>query len=198
MIKLSNITLNFGQNTVFDNLSVDIELGSKCCISGPSGKGKSSVLKIIQGFLIPQSGDVYVNQLKLSDKTISSIRELISWVPQNIDLPVESGEELSRLLKMSRKDEEKILENIEKVGLDKSFYTRSFKEISGGQKQRIVLSVCTARQKPILMLDEPTSSLDEGSVDLVVEMINSLSDVTVLSTSHNENWIRKATKVIKL
>ena len=198
MIKLSNITLNFGQNTVFDNLSVDIEEGSKCCISGPSGKGKSSVLKIIQGFLIPQSGDVYVNQLKLSDKTITSIRELISWVPQNIDLPVESGEELARLLKMSRKDEEKILENIEKVGLDKSFYTRSFKEISGGQKQRIVLSVCTARQKPILMLDEPTSSLDEGSVDLVVEMVNSLSDVTVISTSHNENWIRKATKVIKL
>lgn len=198
MIELNQITLNFGNNKVFDQFSLKVSQGSKCCISGPSGKGKSTLLKIIQGFIKPQGGDVVISNEKLTSKTITSIRDKIAWVPQNVDLPVESGEELAHLLKISPKKHKDIIELMMQLGLDSDLFYSPFKEISGGQKQRIVLAVCIAQSKPLLILDEPTSSLDEESIGLLVQLVNSLDEVTVVSTSHNDNWIKKSSQVIKL
>ncbi|MBN2166831.1 MAG: ATP-binding cassette domain-containing protein [Marinilabiliaceae bacterium] len=198
MIELNNVTLYFGQNKVFDDLSVSIPKGARCCISGASGKGKSTLLKIIQGFVKPQLGNVIINDEVLSSKTISSIRNNISWVPQNIDLPVESGIELMNLLKLTSSDKKLIGFFIEKLGLNSDILEQSFKEVSGGQKQRIVLAICMAKQKPILILDEPTSSLDDLSISFLINLVNSLDKVTVVSTSHNDKWVKSATQIIKL
>jgi putative ABC transport system ATP-binding protein len=93
---------------------------------------------------------------------------------------------------------EKVEEILPELGLEKQHLHTNFNEISGGQKQRVIISICLSIPSKILLMDEPTSSLDEASIDLLLNKINSLSGTTVLSASHNASWIQKTYKIIEL
>lgn len=197
MIQFKEITLSYPTGNVFSNLSFSVEEGEHVCISGPSGSGKSSVLKMIQGYILPDKGNVKIVGSELNPKSVKELRAVMTYVPQNINLPVSNGEELLKMLGAGNK-REMTGRFMQKLGLEKEMVRRLFNEMSGGQKQRIVISVCLSLNRDIILLDEPTSSLDEKSVQKIIEVVSDLEGKTIVSASHNQSWVESVDKVVVL
>jgi polar amino acid transport system ATP-binding protein/putative ABC transport system ATP-binding protein len=197
MIHCQNIELTFSGKKIFDKLNLFIEKGENVCLSGPSGKGKSTLLKMIQGYITPDNGHILINNTMLSTTTIKELRESIAWIPQNINLPVNNGWELLNLLHI-QSNIELVNEFIEKLGLEKDIISKDFNKISGGQKQRIIISICLSLNKKIILMDEPTASLDDVSIKLLIKTLKSLNGKTIVSASHNHLWVNNTDKIIQL
>ena len=197
MININQITLSFQDKTILDNFSAQIRRGEHVCFSGPSGRGKSSLLKIIQAYLIPAKGEISIDGLTLNRLQVKNIRNKMAYVPQNIHLPVKNGTELLEMLAKSQLSEKAEI-FCEKLGLPREMLSRSFDEMSGGQKQRIVIAVCMSLEREILLLDEPTASLDDEAIDALIECIKGLENTTVVSASHNSKWLNAAGRVISI
>ncbi len=197
MININQITLSFQDKTILDNFSAQIRRGEHVCFSGPSGRGKSSLLKIIQAYLIPAKGEISIDGLTLNRLQVKNIRNKMAYVPQNIHLPVKNGTELLEMLAKSQLSEKTEI-FCEKLGLPREMLSRSFDEMSGGQKQRIVIAVCLSLEREILLLDEPTASLDDEAIDALIECIKGLENTTVVSASHNTKWLNAAGRVISI
>lgn len=197
MIECAGISLSFADKKVIQNLSFAVDRGTKLCITGPSGRGKSSLLKMLQGYLVADEGVICIDGMEIAPENMKMIREKMAYVPQNIHLPVASGEELLHLLNKSLYHEQ-ALYYLKELELSSEYLSGSFDEMSGGQKQRVVIAICLALGRDILLLDEPTASLDEASISTLITCINKLSDITVIAASHNEQWLKSADKVIHL
>ncbi|PXY02799.1 ABC transporter [Marinifilum breve] len=198
MIKFNNVSLKFSDQIICQELNFDVKCGESFCLSGLSGKGKSSLLKLMLGIISPDSGDIYIDNRKLAPDNVERLRKQMSWLPQNVHLPVESGQELIDLLQLNEKQVEMFKYYLQQLGINNGEQERVFTQISGGQKQRIVLAASLSLQKPIILLDEPTSALDEESIDLLIQLVKSLKDRTIVSTSHNSKWVGSCTKVFEL
>jgi putative ABC transport system ATP-binding protein len=196
VISAKNISISYQDKTVINDLSFDADKGEKICLFGPSGGGKTTILNALMGFADIKSGKISIKNMELNHDNIDSIRKNISWLPQNINLPVNSGMELIDLLNSD--DTEIISEYLEKFGLSKNILEKNINEISGGQKQRMVLSICLSLGRKIILLDEPTSALDDESIKKIIEVVFGLKDITVISTSHNPKWIENCDKKIKI
>ena len=199
MIKIKNISLSYGKEKVLDNISCEIAEGQSVCFWGPSGSGKSSLLKLIMGFEIPTSGEIRIDNLLVNAENIHEIRKKIAWIPQNINLPVNNIKELAKLLYL----------NEEQIILFKDYarqlnpgadilFDKNFQDISGGQKQRLVIAAVLSLNKKILLMDEPTSALDEGSVDNMINLILKKLPLTVVSASHDKKWADANDIILKL
>ncbi|MGQ1786198.1 MULTISPECIES: ABC transporter ATP-binding protein [unclassified Saccharicrinis] len=197
MIECKNISLSFDKLEVFKRFNLKIERGESVCISGESGKGKSTLLKLLQGFELVNEGTVIVAGDELNEKSVGQIRNKIVWVPQNINLPVKNGNELMGLLQIGDQ-KEKVLTFLKQLGVDARNLGKDFSDVSGGQKQRIIIAICLCLNKEIIFLDEPTSSLDEHSVRLLVSTVKSLKGKTIVSASHNKIWLQSVDRVIEL
>jgi len=197
MIKCNNISLFYGDKSVFENFSFEIKQGEIVTVKGESGKGKSSLLKILQGYVPIKNGIVEINGDVLSQNTISKIRNNIIWIPQNVNLPVKNGTQLLELIGL--KSNTVVVESLlQLLGLESDILNKDFQKISGGQKQRIIIAICLSIEKPIVLMDEPTSSLDEASIQLLLNTVKSLKDKTILSASHNNTWIENSNRIIEL
>ncbi|MDX8339451.1 ABC transporter ATP-binding protein [Draconibacterium sp. IB214405] len=197
MIQCKDICLAFNEKSIFTNFNAKIKAGENVCIGGASGKGKSSLLNLFQGYVIPQSGSISVAGKNLSPTTIKEIREQIMYVPQNIHLPVKNGSALADLMGIQKKLP-KIKQALTQLGLTEDFLEKDFMKISGGQKQRIVIAVCLGLDKNILLMDEPTASLDDDSINLLIKTIGNLKDKTIVSASHNQQWAESCDRIIEL
>ncbi len=197
MIRCEKINLRFGEKIIFSDLDIAIRKGEHLCLSGASGKGKSTFLKLLQGYVIADSGKVIINGITLNSMTIRQIRRQMAWIPQNINLPVRNGIEVITLMQMNDK-----LQNIRSIaeilGLESEIISQDFTKISGGQKQRLIISICLAMDKEILLMDEPTASLDADSVQKLARYIGELNGKTIISASHNPFWIDSAQNVYAL
>lgn len=197
MIDLKDITLSFGDKSIFNNLNIHIANGENACLIGDSGRGKSTILKLLQGYILANDGDIIIDNLVLSPSTIKAIRKKVIWIPQNVNLPVNTGKELLELMNLETKIPivKKLLEGL---GLETNYLEKNFKVISGGEKQRVIIAVCLSSDKPIVLMDEPTSALDNNSVQFLHQTIKSLQGKTFLSASHDKKWINSVDKIINL
>jgi putative ABC transport system ATP-binding protein len=197
MIEFRNISLSFQGNSIFENFNEKIPAGAKITVGGASGRGKSSLLKLIQGYIIPDSGNISVDSEEINSKSIHHLRKKMAWIPQNINLPVNSGAELVELMQVAR-HKKTIGHYLQMLDLETAMLDKDFSTISGGQKQRIVISIVLSLGKPIVLMDEPTSSLDEKSIDNLLKVLGTLKSTTIVSASHNNIWLDHSDKVIKL
>ena len=197
IISLKSINLQMQDNSLFKQFDLTVFEAENSCIAGPSGKGKSSLLKLFQGYLLPQSGIVEICGYKLSPDTVQQIRSQIAYVPQNIHLPVKNGVELLAMIAAERKANS-AKNFLQMLGMEAEMLHRSFDEMSGGQKQRVVIAVCLSLERKLLLLDEPTVSLDEESITHLIKCITALKNTTVISASHNDQWMAAAQKIIQL
>ena len=195
MIQFNNTYFIYDEKPLISGFSVNIARGEKVVIYGPSGSGKSTLVHAILGFVQAEQGEIIVNNLPISPDSINEIRQLTSWLPQDISLPYNSVRDMILApfefkANHSRKpSDQEILTEFDKLKLEHNLLEKGITEISGGQKQRILLLTTVLLRKPILLLDEPTSALDAQSVDLVINYLKSLTDTTIIAISHDEKFI---------
>lgn len=198
MIECENLSLKIQEQVICENLCFHLKQGESLCFSGESGKGKTSLLKMLMGILIPDSGKLIINGLDLCSYNINKIRSQVAWLPQNVNLPVNSMTELIHFLNFNKQNIETFDSYCEKLGLRKVGRLNKFNEISGGERQRILIAACLSMNKPILCFDEPTSALDNYFIDLLIKLLNDISGLTILSSSHNAKWINHCNRNISL
>ena len=204
MIQFNNTYFEYDEKPLISGFSVNIARGEKVVIYGPSGSGKSTLVHAILGFVQATQGEIMVNNLPLSPDTITEIRQLTSWLPQDISLPYNTVRDMVLApfefkANHSRKpSDQEILAEFDKLGLEHNLLEKGITEISGGQKQRILLLTTVLLRKPILLLDEPTSALDAQSVDLVINYLKSLTDTTIIAISHDQKLINSLDTKIKI
>ena len=195
MIQFDNTYFEYDEKPLISGFSVNIARGEKVVIYGPSGSGKSTLVHAILGFVQAEQGEIIVNNLPISPDSINEIRQLTSWLPQDISLPYNSVRDMILApfefkANHSRKpSDQEILAEFDKLKLEHNLLEKGITEISGGQKQRILLLTTVLLRKPILLLDEPTSALDAQSVDLVINYLKFLTDTTIIAISHDEKFI---------
>jgi putative ABC transport system ATP-binding protein len=204
VIKIENLSLSFHDQKIFENFSLHINRGDKIAVRGESGRGKSSLLKLILGFIPVYNGRIIIDDILLQDSTVKQIRKKTSWLPQDTSIQSSTVNELLFTPfefaenKKSIPSEDEINSLLQEFHLKLNIRKKKVKEISGGQKQRILLISSLLLKKPILLLDEPSSALDDTVKKIVCDYIFMQNDLTVAASTHDEYWIEKSDKVIEL
>ncbi len=185
MIALRNVRKSFGENTVLDGVDFDVQQGETVALLGPSGTGKSVLLKHINGLIHPDSGSVLVDDQDvshLSRQELSALRQRIGYVFQygalfdsmtvadNIKLGI-TDEDHSR---DEAYCEERAFHCLDLVNLAREVAFRLPAEISGGMKKRVGIARAIAGQPTYLLYDEPTSGLDPVNADIIDSLVEKL------------------------
>ena len=197
-LNVENLTVEIGSKKLVDSVSFTVASGEWLCIIGPNGAGKSSVLKSIVG-LIPSSGSVRcddVNVLNLSERDRAC---WISYVPQAPIFPagmtvrdyilLGRTAHLNLLVSETNKDQEIAEYVIDEIGL-REFADRDIATLSGGERQRAAIARALTQTSPIMILDEPTTGLDMGFEQKVLQLLNRLrrdKQLTIVTSMHNLN-----------
>ncbi|MEP5613848.1 MAG: ABC transporter ATP-binding protein [Cyclobacteriaceae bacterium] len=169
MIQLQHITKRFGKLTVLDDISFSIERGGTFAVLGPNGSGKTTILKIILGMVLPQKGEVSIDGNKIL-KTWD-YRKGVRYLPQIAQFPDNlTVNELIKMIKDLRNMPSREDEIIELIGLSK-FLDKKLGNLSGGTRQKVNIVLAFMFDSPILILDEPTAGLDPVSLIRLKELI---------------------------
>lgn len=199
-ITFQEVSFGFESEQVLNRFSFRAPAGTHTILKGESGSGKSTILQLILGFLQPQSGQIMVNKNLLSAR---EIRKQTGWLPQDLNLGTGSVQEVMDQLfhfqanasgKPTRKHQ---LEVLQQLGLDPKPMDKQFRDLSTGQRQRVGLAICHLLNKPLLLLDEPTSSLDRTSKQKAASLLLN-KNRTIISTSHDPFWVNLADNVIDI
>ncbi|MGH2933469.1 MAG: ABC transporter ATP-binding protein [Gaiellaceae bacterium] len=195
MIELRDLAVRFDRTEAVRGVSLDVAAHEWVILIGPNGAGKTSILRALCG-LLPFAGEA-----RLGGRDVRSLgrRELargIAFVPQNPVTPFEltvaeyvllgRTPHLGYLGVEGARDRRAVAGALERLDL-LGFAERSLGSLSGGELQRAVLARALAQEAPLLLLDEPTTSLDLGRQQQVLELVDSLrgDGLTVLSTMHD-------------
>ncbi len=201
MIKLEHVAKSFGNLTVLQDISLEIEKGEVVAIIGPSGSGKSTMLRCMNLLEIPTKGSVYINgqDITLPKTNILAIRQNIGMVFQHFNLfphmtVLENMTYAPIKVKGLTKEEArtKAIELLCQVGLREKADVYPNK-LSGGQKQRVAIARALAMEPDIMLFDEPTSALDPEMVKEVLQVIQSLAHtgITMALVTHEMAFARE-------
>jgi iron(III) transport system ATP-binding protein len=195
-IELAGVSKSFGGTTILDRVSLAVPEGSRTVIVGSSGSGKTTVLRLISGFELPDAGTVTVNGRLVSGPGVSvaAHRREIGYVAQDGALfpHLTVGQNIAfglgpALRGGTRRERRKAVAGLlDMVSLAPAFADRRPDELSGGQQQRVSLARALARRPRVMLLDEPFSSLDAGlratTRDIVAGTLERAGITTVLVT----------------
>jgi ATP-binding cassette subfamily B protein AbcA/BmrA len=208
LIEVENINFQYENNLIIKNLSFKIKKNSFNIIKGKSGSGKSTLANILLGELVPQQGKVLVDNVPILD-ALYSWRKKISYISQNINLIDDSFiKNIAYGIPDQLIDKNKVvacakISQINNFILEqKNQYETRVGEfgklISQGQAQRIVIARALYSNTEFLILDEPTSSLDDENSKLFMEDLKKIKNITILMISHDQNLLKYAENVIDL
>lgn len=207
MIKINNLTFGYKEDqTVLDNLSIDIKKGEFVTIIGHNGSGKSTLSKLLIGLLKKRAGSIVVDGIELEHDTIDAVRKKISIVFQNPDNQFVGSTVLDDIafgLENMRYSREEMLAKIDtyskRVGMDK-FLDKEPHNLSGGQKQRVAIAGALAMGTEIIIFDEATSMLDPKGRAEIITLIQELNKEgkTVLMITHDLEEAKLSDRIIVL
>ena len=194
-----------GLSTVLDDLDLDLRAGERIALVGTNGAGKTTLMKLLTGLIVPRAGTVTVDGINTRTRSAATMADHVSYLyqhPQQMFLKDTVREDIS-LFPRGRKvpDAEAIVERIiQEVGLS-ALADRDGRSLSGGQQRRATLGIGLAMRPSLLLLDEPTSSLDIRSRDDVTAMLAALAETVrcaVVATHDMELVATWASRVLVL
>lgn len=195
IIEIRNCTAVYGENEVLDQVSFTVEKGEFIVIIGPSGCGKTTLLKMINGLVVPTKGEVLVKGERLTECNLAVMRRSIGYAVQGAKLfPHMTVENnicyVPSLEKKMSKEEKKALAGkmLEMVELPGELSVRFPRQLSGGQKQRVGIARAMASNPDILLMDEPFGAVDEITRRSLQEELFSLqkrTGITVVFITHD-------------
>ena len=192
-IQVEDVTFGYEEGyDILKSVSLQFEKNKKYAIVGASGSGKSTLLKLLLDEYIPRSGHITIDGQQLQEVLKSSLYHQLAIIHQNVYLFDKSLKENITLGKCFQESE--IEEAMEKSAINEFLNKRTYGEdetlgedgnkLSGGQRQRVAIARALIQRKPILLLDEYTSSLDSKVAYAIEDTILNLQDVTVVSVTH--------------
>lgn len=204
MVKFKEVTKKFGSVTALDKVSFEVEKGEFVFITGPSGAGKTTILKLILGDISADSGEVNVDGTdlgKLKPKNLPLYRQKIGTVFQDFKvLPErtvsENVEVALAVIGLGEGDwDERVKHVLKLVGLTKQAELFPA-QLSGGELQRVSLARALAVNPKLLLADEPTGNLDWETSDTIMQLFEKINKEgkTIIMASHNQEIVKKLKK----
>jgi len=213
-IKVAGLSFSYSNgDAVINELDFDIKKGDKVLISGKSGTGKSTLVKLLLGLYRPKKGNIFYNDINLNKLNLNNLREKVGYVSQNIFLFNQSlrenivmgnkdvlDSELAGIIKDCkleiRKKAGSVLKGKDILDLDIS---EKGLNLSGGEKQRIALCRAIIKDPDIIILDEGTSNLDIKSEEEILDIIEKkFNDRIIIRITHRKNMSEKGWKIISM
>ena len=207
-INFDDVSFSYdSSNKVLNQATFNIKKGEKVAIVGESGAGKSTIIDLIMGFQKPTSGSISFDNININELSSNSIRKIIGYVPQKPTLIPGTLRENFQWSKENITDEEinnilhrtdcmNFMSNLQE-GLDTEIGNIGDK-LSGGQIQRLCLARALGKNPGILILDEPTSSLDKKSEIEIKNLLENLKEITILCVTHRREIVENFDKTIFL
>lgn len=202
VIQIKNLCKNFDEHVLFKNFNLIINDGDFLCISGDSGKGKTTLLNMI-GQLEPyQEGEILFEGKPIETKKdkLDLFRKKLGFIFQNFVL-VESKtvEENLKLIRKEDRTDVSIDSALKMVGLDDKKNSKVY-TLSGGEQQRVAMARLYLKECKYILADEPTGSLDRKNAEKIFEILKQLNDIgkTIIIVTHDEYLKSKVEKRVNL
>ena len=202
-----DVSFGYGEKQVLSNISFKVPYGKTTAIVGESGGGKTTILSLIQRFYEPNSGEIKFGNTSIKDFNLKEWRNIFSYVSQ--DSPLLSGtikENIMYGVEREVSEEElievsKIANLLEVINIFPNGFETQVGEggckLSGGQRQRIAIARALLRDSQVLLLDEPTTNLDNQSEKSIQEaMDNLLKDRTTIVIAHDLSTVKDANQIV--
>ena len=194
-IEMRHVSAAYGDNEVLRQISLAVDMGEFLVVIGPSGCGKTTLLKLINGLVVPTKGEVFVAGERLSDCDLTALRRKIGYAVQGAKLfPHLTVEDnicyvpcLER--KMTKEEKQALTEKMLAMAeLSPELASRFPSQLSGGQKQRVGIARAMAAQPDILLMDEPFGAVDEITRRTLQEELSVLqkkTGITIVFITHD-------------
>lgn len=198
-IDVHNLSHSYGKSPVLKNLTFSVRTGDFFIIIGPNGSGKTTLMKVMSGLLKPRSGQLSILGRPIENYSLRSLARAIAFVPQTI--PVDFPFTVTEVVLMGRspylgmlgleqkEDLEIAHQAITFTGIEHLAH-RKLDQLSGGEQQRVFIARAICQQPQIILLDEPTASLDLSHQVRIMDLMERLKkdkEVTVVMVSHDVN-----------
>ena len=212
-INKGNIVINnlsFGyikDNYLFKNFYLTVKENEKIAIVGPSGNGKSTLIKLIMGYYKLPSGTIYINDTDINEYNLNDLRKQISYVNQHCKLfntsllkNIQYGNDYTNkeIIELCNKLKvDNVFKNLQQ-GLNSNVGVEGNK-LSGGQRQLVHILRCICKKNKIVILDEPTSAIDKENKQNIINAIKELSkSSTLIIITHDDTLLELVNRVIKM
>jgi len=206
---MEHITYKYdGRKPIFDDLTLNIVPNKKTLIVGEIGSGKSTLIKLLMKYQIPEDGMIYYNGTPYSKISVEKIREIIGYVPQTPTLFNRSIYE-NIVYNNTSVTKEQVVDLMNKFGLGEML--KKFPEgldtnvgnggtkLSGGQRQIVWILRVMLQNPEVIILDEPTSALDEGTKPVVQNMLETIMEnKTTIMITHDQYLYKMADTIVEL
>ena len=196
-LQVKNLTKKFRDNLAVNNISFNIEKNTTVGLLGPNGCGKTTSIGMILGLIEPSEGEIIIENKKLQSFKRDDILARINFASPYIELPkkltVKQNLEIYGRLYGVKNLNNRINEISEDLDI-KNFFEKKTGELSSGQKNRVSLAKSLINKPEILLLDEPTASLDPDIGDFIrsyIQEYRSKNQVTILLASHNMSEVER-------
>ena len=197
-IEIKNLSKNYNNILAVKNINFTINKGSIVGLLGPNGCGKTTTIGMMLGLIKPTSGTVFINGKNIeNENNRTKILEKVNFISPYVELPkkltIEENLKVYGKMYGVNNLQEKILDLMKDLNL-MEFKKRKTGELSSGQKNRVSLAKALINDPEILLLDEPTASLDPDVGDYIrtyIENFASKKGTTILLASHNMNEVER-------
>ena len=203
IFELDNLGLVSPEKIILEEISLSVEAGAHLTITGPSGSGKSSLLKLLAALVSPSSGRIVYQGRDLEDLDPVTYHREVSYcfqqpvlfgqtVRDNVAFPFE--------IRQIPFDQERVLTALARLDLGPEFLDKPIKDLSGGEKQRVALVRNLLFEPKVLLLDEVSSGLDEKTKILLRTFLKDLHQegVTLIEVTHDQQEIEAAERLVTI
>ena len=197
-IELKNLKKNYNNFEAVNDLNFKIDTGKIIGLLGPNGCGKTTTIGMILGLIKPTEGEILVNGKNVEiEKNRIQVLEKMNFISPYVELPKKLTVKENLIVYGKMYEVKNLKERIEKLTIDlnlSEFQNRKTGELSSGQKNRVSLAKSLINRPEILLLDEPTASLDPDTGDYIrsyIENYASKNNTTILLASHNMSEVER-------